>query len=134
MTGSNSAYPLFTSNFVLQASSRFHHWEGDGPLSIKTFSNGRAFYKVNRGYFAVEEEAYLLLNERQAYTISIESPTKVDSFCIFFKRNFAEETFRALQTEPSRLLDDPFLADATPVEFYEKTYTNDLLLTLMWII
>lgn len=59
----NSKFPLFQENFVLQARSKIHHWEGTGPLSIKTFRNGRAYYKTKLGHYAVESDSYLLLNE-----------------------------------------------------------------------
>lgn len=30
-----------SSNYILQAKSDKFHWEGDGQLSIKTFTNGK---------------------------------------------------------------------------------------------
>lgn len=56
-----------STNFVLHAKSDNFYWEGIGQLSIKTFFNGKAHYKTNKGFFAVEESRYLLLNEG-AYT------------------------------------------------------------------
>jgi AraC family transcriptional regulator len=52
-----------SSNFVLQAKSNEFCWNGIGQLSIKTFANGNAQYKTDKGFFAVEEDRYLLLNE-----------------------------------------------------------------------
>ncbi|MDR7074023.1 hypothetical protein J2X07_003013 [Fictibacillus barbaricus] len=39
-------------NHVLHAKSKQFYWHGDGQLSIKTFSNGKAHYKTNKGFYA----------------------------------------------------------------------------------
>lgn len=110
-----------SSNFVLHAKSHQFYWEGHGQLSIKTFSNGKAHYKTNKGYFAVEESRYLLLNEG-AYTISIDNEdNEVESFCVFFKEGFAEEVLRSLNEVSDRLLTDPFM-ETDSIGFFEKTY------------
>src|SRR4051794_7227399 len=96
-----------SANFVLHATSRKFHWEGSGQLSIKTFSNGRALYKTNKGFFAVEENRFLLLNEGE-YTISIDQKEEVESFCIFFRDGFAGEVLRAMSASSNALLTDPF--------------------------
>lgn len=117
MTKNNS------TNFVLHAKSDQFYWEGIGQLSIKTFFNGKPYYKTNRGFFAVEESRYLLLNEG-AYTISIDEPKVVESFCIFFKDGFAEEVFHSLIETNDSLLSDPF-KDTSSIGFFEKTYHKD---------
>ncbi|MFC7782958.1 helix-turn-helix domain-containing protein [Rossellomorea sp. GCM10028870] len=109
-----------STNFVLNAKSKQFYWEGNGQLSIKTFFNGKAHYKTNKGFFAVEESRYLLLNEG-AYTISIEEPKVVESFCLFFKDGFAEEVLHCLKETNERLLSDPF-KDTSSIGFFEKTY------------
>lgn len=110
----------FTSNFVLHAKSDQFYWAGNGQLSIKTFSNGKAQYKTNSGFFAVEESRYLLLNEGP-YTISIDEKEKVESFCIFFKDGFAAEIAKSLRESNYNLLSDPF-KDTSSFAFFEKTY------------
>ncbi|ASJ56483.1 hypothetical protein BP422_24715 [Brevibacillus formosus] len=76
-------------NYVLHAKSKQFYWEGDGQLSIKTFRNGRAHYKTSKGFFAVEEGRYLLLNEGE-YTISIgedeERPFHVERSLFYFPK------------------------------------------------
>jgi len=122
-------YPLFERNFVLQASSRYHYWQGSGPLSIKTFAGGRALYRVDKRCFAVEERSWLLLNEGQPYTVSIESDTDVDSFCVFFRAGFAEEVCRDLTKPAEHLLDLPFDRPGGRLEFQEMTFPDDNLVT-----
>ncbi|KMZ43588.1 MULTISPECIES: AraC family transcriptional regulator [Bacillales] len=114
-------------NYVLHAKSKQFYWEGDGQLSIKTFRNGRAHYKTSKGFFAVDEGRYLLLNEGE-YTISIEESEEVESFCIFFKHGFGEEILRTLADSTDRLLSDPYKEMAS-IGFFEKTYHSSPTLT-----
>lgn len=107
-------------NYVLHAKSKQFYWEGNGQLSIKTFRNGRAHYKTSKGFFAVEEGRYLLLNEGE-YTISIEEDEDVESFCIFFRHGFGEEILSTFVESTDRLLSDPYKETAS-VGFFEKTY------------
>ncbi|WP_409272719.1 helix-turn-helix domain-containing protein [Neobacillus sp. SCS-31] len=109
-----------STNFVLHAKSNQFNWEGSGQLSIKTFSNGKALYKTNKGFFAVEEKRYLLLNEGD-YTISIDQKEEVESFCIFFRDGFAGEVLGAMSASSNALLTDPF-KDSDSIGFFEKTY------------
>lgn len=109
-----------SANYILHAKSSQFHWEGDGQLSIKTFSNGKAHYKTNKGFYAVEESRYLLLNEGP-YSITIDHQNEVESFCLFFKHGFSEEVFRSMNESNDRLLADPFKF-AVPIGFFEKTY------------
>jgi AraC family transcriptional regulator len=109
-----------TTNYILHAKSNQFYWEGNGQLSIKTFTNGKAYYKTNRGFFAVEENRYLILNQGP-YTLSIEEKEEVESFCLFFKDGFAEEVRRSLQEPLDDLLTDP-CNEAGSIEFIEKTH------------
>ncbi|QTC40708.1 helix-turn-helix transcriptional regulator [Bacillus sp. V3] len=112
-----------TANYVLHAKSDEFYWEGNGQLSIKTFSNGKARYQTKRGFYAIEESRYLLLNAGP-YTISIDEPKEVESFCIFFQDGFAEEVFRSLSETNDSLLSDPF-KDKSPLGFFERTYPQN---------
>jgi AraC family transcriptional regulator len=112
---------------ILHAKARRHSWAGEGWLSIKSFPSGRAHYSVGAGHHALDDRSYLLLNHGRHYTIEIESPTPVESFCIFFNPAFSADAFRnALQT-PDQLLEH---ADSSePVEFFEKKYPHDGILS-----
>ncbi|ANC79141.1 AraC family transcriptional regulator [Fictibacillus phosphorivorans] len=115
------------SNYILHAKSAQYHWDGTGLLSIKTFLNGKAYYKTNRGYFAVEEGNYLLLNQGP-YTITIDEQKEVESFCVFFQEDFANDVFRNLSVSDHQLLDDPYTTH-TSASFFEKTYEQSQVLT-----
>ncbi len=117
-----------STGHILHARSRHHYWRGEELLSIKTFFSGRALYNAGGGTHAVDSHAFLLLNYGQTYTITIDSPTPVESFCLFFGSGFAEEVYRSLTTSPDRLLAIPALQASTAIHFFERTYPhNDLL-------
>jgi AraC family transcriptional regulator len=96
------------------------------PLSIKCMFNGIARYRIDRGIFAVDETGYLVLNDGQRYVIEIDSPTAVESFVVFFPRDWAAEVLRTLATRADRLLDDPAAGDAAPVHFFERFTPHDV--------
>ena len=52
------------------------------PLSLKCMSNGRALYNFGRAEVAVDDGGYLILNDRQPYSIEIASPTRVETFVL----------------------------------------------------
>src|SRR5688572_17359258 len=105
-----------------------HRWHGVGPLSIKCFFGGRAFYDVGVGRYAVDDNCYLILNEGQSYSIDINCENEIESFCIFFERGFAEGVQRSLNETTSHLLDEPFLK-GDPANFFEKTFAHDGILS-----
>lgn len=114
--------------WILHESSKEFYWKGEGALSIKTFRNGQAFYQTGHGHYAVEEGAYLLLNKGQEYSITIESETPVESFCLFFPEKLVEEVYHSLVTSSDQLLLDPCVPAFLNVDFIEKTYNNDPIL------
>jgi AraC-like DNA-binding protein len=120
---------LENTNFFLVERSRFHYWRGAGLASIKLFSGGEALYDIGGGAFRVNGESYLLLNDGQEYTISIDSPTPVESFCVFFADGFAEAVSRSLLGSADSLLDEPDKSDARSKAFFQRTYPHDLILS-----
>ncbi|SFS82370.1 AraC-type DNA-binding protein [Paenibacillus sp. 453mf] len=109
---------------ILHEVSNEFYFQGSGRLSLKTFSNGRALYETGQGTYAVEEEKYLLLNQGQEYSITIESREPVESFCVFITEEGIEDLKRTLMLPPELLLEDPFDSGDSTTSFMEKTYTN----------
>jgi AraC-like DNA-binding protein len=118
-----------TSFILHEKGYRRYHAEGTGSLSIKSFYNGQALYEVGRGRFAVDENSYLILNHGQPYSITIDSASPMESFCIFFASGFAEEVDRSLSTPTGRLLDEPLAFSIASINFFEKTYPHDSILS-----
>jgi len=110
--------------YILQAAGREYYADGPGTLSIKTFRGGVARYRAENGArYAVDDDAYLVLNHGQDYTIEIESLVPVESFCLFFREGMAEEVRRSLTALPERLLDEP--TEQAAVNFFERTHAHD---------
>jgi AraC-like DNA-binding protein len=118
------------ASFILHEKGyRRYSAEGVGALSIKSFYNGQAFYEVGRGRFAVDDNSYLILNHGQPYSITIDSARPLESFCIFFAGGFAEEVQRSLSTNTVRLMDTPEMSAMPSINFFEKTYPHDDILS-----
>jgi AraC family transcriptional regulator len=97
----------------------------EGCLSIKTTVLGSAVWEADGRRFAVHENSYLVLNDRQRYTVTIDSAKMVTTFCIFFKRGFVEDVFRATVTPGPILLDNPEPGVESGLEFFQKLETGD---------
>ena len=111
--------------WILHARAKEYHWEGAGLLSIKTFSGGRAHYRVGSAHHAVDDASYLVLNRGQTYTIDIQSRQRVESFCLFFAAGLVEDVQRAMTSPVEHLLDQPRKEEVPTVCFFEKNYAHD---------
>ncbi len=111
---------IMNRNYVLHAWGKDFHWEGTGQMSIKTFRGGRALYEANGGFYSVEGNRYLLVNEGE-YSLHIEEKEPVESFCLFFRSGFSSEVSRSLEASQDQLLTDPFKSVGGD-GFFEKTY------------
>jgi AraC family transcriptional regulator len=98
------------------------------PLSLKCMFNGRALYRIDRADFAVDDGGYLILNNRQPYSIEIASPTRVETFVLWFPEGWAEEV-SASSTQPNeRLLEAPVAATGK-ASFFERYVPHDKLVS-----
>ncbi|MGE0131259.1 MAG: helix-turn-helix domain-containing protein [Blastocatellales bacterium] len=116
-------------SFIINETSRRHHWSGVGCLSIKSFHGGEAFYDVGRGRYRVGSNSYLILNQSQPYEITVDAERAFESFCLFFEDGFAEEVLYSLNTPAAKLLDNPQAPQPASVCFFEKTYPHDDILS-----
>ncbi len=96
---------LGKANAILSASARRHYVRDfPGPLSIKTVLRGSAEWRVEGRRFVIEPGTFLIVNESQPYTISIDSREPVETCCLFFERGFVESVHHAMSRPES--LDD----------------------------
>src|SRR5262245_19639001 len=91
--------------------------------------NGNALYCADRAWFSVDEKGYLILNDRQPYEIHIESPTRVESFIVYFPRGWAEEVLGSLRSSPEESLDDPQRSPRCSARFFERFTPHDKLVS-----
>jgi AraC-like DNA-binding protein len=117
-----------TSLFVARG---FRH-EAFAPcplLSVKCMFNGSALYRADRAWFAVDETGYLILNDQQPYEIHIDSPTRVESFIIYFPRTWADQVLASLTLSPDQLLDEPEYVPQHRHRFFERFTSHDELVS-----
>jgi len=91
--------------------------------------NGSALYRADRAWFSVNEAGYLILNDRQPYEIHIASPTRVESFIVYFPRGWVEEVLESLTAHPEKLLDDPECNSRCSAHFFERFTPHDRLVS-----
>jgi AraC family transcriptional regulator len=95
------------------------------PLSLKSMSNGRALYRFDRNEVAVDDHGYLILNNRQPYSIEIASPTRVETFVLWFPNGWADDVSRGLSNASERLLAQPLDHGAAPASFFSYYTPHD---------
>src|SRR5438874_2213730 len=95
------------------------------PLSLKCMFNGRTRYRFGRKEVVVDDGGYLILNERQPYSIEIASPTRVETFVLWFPSGWADEVSRTLRKPADKLLDDAPNESAGSVSFFERYTPHD---------
>ena len=108
------AAPLGSVNQLLLARAR-HHVVKDfpGPLSIKHVIDGRISWKTGTRELWVDETSFLVLDDRQPYSLEIEERRPVETCCVFFKRGYVESAARVVTTPEGELLDDPYKSPAS---------------------
>jgi AraC family transcriptional regulator len=116
---------LGTENAILTGTGRSYYVpDYEGCLSIKTVVSGSALWETAGRQFIVHENSYLILNDHQRYTLTIDSARNVTTFCLFFKRGLIEDVFRSYVTPTTALLDCPMPPPAPQLHFWEKLETQ----------
>jgi AraC family transcriptional regulator len=106
-------------NVVLTGTARAYQVDDfEGSLSIKTVARGAATWRAAGRRFAVNENCWLVLNDRQHYSMEIASREPTTTFCLFFERGFVEDIWRTLITPASELL-DKLAVDGASAGFFE---------------
>jgi AraC family transcriptional regulator len=93
------------------------------PLSVKTISNGRALYRLDSKEITIDDDGYLIVNNKQPYSIEIASPTLAESFVVRFPHAWADEVFRSLSISADELLSVP--EGEKRYDFFEKYTPHD---------
>jgi AraC family transcriptional regulator len=119
-----SGNQLGQENAVLSGTAaRYHVPDFEGCLSLKCVMRGSACWETGGRRFILNADSYLILNDRQHYTITIEAREKATTFCLFFRRGFVEDVHRAMVTPQSALLDSP-VTEGT-LEFFNRLEPQD---------
>lgn len=115
--------------YILHERAAQFKGEGAGWLSIKSFHNGTARYQIGRGYHAIDDKGYFVLNHGQHYTISIDSETTVESLCLFFAPWFVQATQAHLLTPLDRHLDGSQQHSDRSTFFFQRAFAHDALVS-----
>lgn len=119
---------LWQSHVILNGRGRdYHVGNFPGPMSIKTVLRGTAVWQTEEGRFEIGPGSCLVINDRQPYSITVESKELVGTFCVFFAAGFVEDIQRTMTSSDLALLDDP--VNNLRLEFEERLPTNDCVLT-----
>ncbi len=98
-------------------------------LSIKSVASGVEDYYIDGRHISVDRETFLIINSDRCYASSIESLEPVQSFSIFFDRGLVADTWSALRYPPESLLGDPHRQSPAQLEFSERLYQHDRLVS-----
>jgi AraC-like DNA-binding protein len=122
VTQINPRAPLLGQINAILTGTSTRYWVPDfpGTLSIKSVTQGEAVWQASKRRFPVTPNSYLVLQDRQIYSIEIDEVRPVTTFCVFFRRGFVEDISRCINTSESALLQNPQPAIAVPLEFPER--------------
>jgi AraC family transcriptional regulator len=98
-------------------------------LSIKACWGGAERYFIDNRVLTVDDDNYLIFNDRRTYSSSLRSERPARSFSIFFRPGFAEEVLGGMLTPQDRILDRRGEGERRSVEFAEHLRRHDRLVT-----
>jgi AraC family transcriptional regulator len=120
---------LGKENAVLSGrGTRYYVPDFEGCLSVKSVVIGSALWEAENRRFNLNEDCWLILNDGQHYSITIDSFAPVTTFCIFFERGFVEDIFRTQITPCGQLLDAPQTQAASHVTFFTRIEPGGLVM------
>ena len=103
------------------------------PLPAASFHQGRwggeERYFIDSRALTVDDDNYLIFNDRRTYASSIRSVRPVRSFSIFFRPGFAEEVLGGMLTPQDRILERGGETERRSVEFAEHLRPHDRIVT-----
>lgn len=113
-----------SKNFIIHFTASNSGLENHtSPLSIKCSMRGLESYKTADGNYQVNKGNYLLINDGQQCKSIIENES--ETFSIYFEKKFVNETLLSLVTPSDRMLNYSFIPDSQPVQFLEKLYHHN---------
>ena len=102
------------------------HWT---TLSLKFAFGGSEQYILGNMKYGVQDNMYLILNRDSIYQSLIDSDKPVESLTLNFTANFVEDVFYSSFNSDEYLLDFPEVRDKYPVNFFQKLYASDSVLS-----
>jgi AraC family transcriptional regulator len=97
-------------------------------LSIKAVIGGAEDYFIDGRRLTVDDDTFAIINDDRTYASRIDGLRPVQSFSIFFDRGLQAQAWQSL-SRARAALDCPADAGQCPVEFAEKLYEHDTLVS-----
>lgn len=110
-----------------ETDAEYHPFEQ--RLSIKAAWGGEERYFIDNRTLTVDDDNYLIVNDRRTYASSLRSVRPVHSFSIFFRPGAAEEVLNGMLTPQDRILERGGETPVRSVEFAEHLRPHDRLVT-----
>ena len=108
-------------NALLSGTSRrFYAPDLLGALSIKAVLAGSVIWETGGQRYVVRENSYLVVNQGQPYTFTIDSAAPSTTLSVFFQHGLVEEVHRALTQPDSALLDSPDVSPPGSLIFRQR--------------
>jgi len=114
---------MIGNNFIIHQQACQYQWSGDCFLSIKSFYNGSAKYRVQQREYNVNEKNYLILNDCTNYNLTIDNRSPIESFCIFLTPEFVYQIVSELNSSEEQLLDFS-IKRAGSIKLLERNYLH----------
>ena len=126
----NSAALARDSSYILKTRAKEYFGQTCvSHLSIKSAFRGNALFETSNGRYLPDNNTYLIINPDQPYSLTVNSRAEVEGIIIFFAAGFTEEVYRSLTAPTSLLLDEPESSAATRLEFVQRLYPHDDILS-----
>lgn len=98
-------------------------------LSIKAAFGGAEDYFLDGHRISVDDDTFAIINAGRSYASRVEALSPVHSFSVFFDTQMVEQVWRSSECTTADLLDDPAGKRAGTVEFAERLYEHDRLVS-----
>jgi len=119
-------------NFILCCAGREAEYMPYTPtVSIKAAWSGTEYYDLGHRRLAVDDDHYLIINERQRYGTHVRSARPVGSMSIFFRPGMLQEVSAALAASDGQAADEGPAAARRPWVFAEHLRAHDATVTPM---
>jgi len=113
--------------YAPETDAEYHPFEQ--RLSIKACWGGEERYFIDNRTLTVDDDNYLIFNDRRTYGSCLRSVRPVRSFSVFFRPGFAEEVLGGMLTPQDRILDRSNYTNGRSVEFAEHLRPHDRIVT-----
>jgi AraC family transcriptional regulator len=102
-----------------------------GPLSLFSTVKGKSAVTVDNKRRPIPEDYFFLTNAGQRYTLEVEKNQPSEIFNIHFGQHWAEEVILSMNSNTESLLDQPDQADGKNIQFYNKLFPKDNLISFV---